>query len=302
MKRWICFAVAVSLVGAIFAPSQSAKADEQGWGIVMRGPESGIMYLYVTSEGFALVMKETGATFVSHAPDWRMVMYNDTTHVYYTEPLSNFSLTQDGQQAAKHTTQTARAEGTGTIAGLPVTKYLVTTTSEEYGTKDSQVWATTRIVAPEQLKRTFRKVFSIEMGTGVGFKGWPVKVTSTTRSGNPCIVYETLSAKQQMIHTGSFNYPASYRRVDSEMAVLLDEERQKKINSVLEDTSDLNDILNSATSSSSSRPAATGGRTPAQYRPAPNNNNYHPPRNLNTAPAATTKKDDFNDLLKTLGR
>src|SRR6185437_2940312 len=294
MKRWICFAVAVSLVGAIFAPSQPAKADEQGWGMVMRGPESGVMYLYVTSEGFALVMKQTGATFVSHAPDWRMVMYNDTSHVYYTEPLDNFNLTPDGQQAAKHTTQNSQVEGTTTMAGLPVTRYLVTTTSQEYGSKDSEVWATTSINAPEQLKRTFRKVFSVDMGSGLSFKGWPLKITSTSRTGHPYLVYETISAQRQMIHTASFTYPASYRRVDNEMAVLLDEDRAKKLNSVLDDTSDLNDILNSS-SSASSRPLATGARpAPVQYRPSPAN--YHPPRNLTTAPVPPpNKKDDsFN--------
>ena len=81
MKRWAWLATAALIV--ILAGSVSkASADEQGWGLTLHSPQAGYMYLYLTSEGFVLVVKETGANFVTHSPDWRMVIYNNQTRLY----------------------------------------------------------------------------------------------------------------------------------------------------------------------------------------------------------------------------
>src|ERR1700693_1856060 len=101
MKRWTWMLTAVA-VGCVFlGPVQSSPADEQGWGLMVKSPHVGILYLYITKEGFAIVIKETGAKFVTHAPEWRVVMYNDNSKVYYVERLSDLQVISKNGKSKK---------------------------------------------------------------------------------------------------------------------------------------------------------------------------------------------------------
>ena len=74
MKRWKSLVTAVVAAGFLLSPVQTSQADEPGWGLMVKSPHVGILYLYITNGGFAIVIKETGAKFVTHSPEWRVVM------------------------------------------------------------------------------------------------------------------------------------------------------------------------------------------------------------------------------------
>src|SRR5688572_22969730 len=99
MKRWTRLLTAALACGLLCAPPQAAQADEQGWGLALKSPHLGMLYLYVTTQGFALVYPKTGAKFVMHAPNWKVVMYNDKTKTYYVESMEDLKQYGKGKTA-----------------------------------------------------------------------------------------------------------------------------------------------------------------------------------------------------------
>lgn len=273
MKSWTWLWAICFVLSALWLPFQSVQADEQGWGLMIKSPHVGIVYLYITSEGFALVIKQTGAKFVTHAPDWRLVMYNDKTQVYYVERLSDLqTMTTSGkgkrtQQAMrKAAMQNARTGKTDTIAGLQATQYFINTYSQEGGARQAEVWITKQIRPPEQLHKTFEKLFGIDMSRGQFPDGLPLRIKLADDAGKRELVYDTMNCQKQVIHTASFTYPSTYKRVDNELAVLMDEKSRQKMESILDDSDDISTLLGSSTTTSKT-PARSAMSTGSNYRP-----------------------------------
>ncbi|HEY9792980.1 MAG TPA: hypothetical protein V6D22_21440 [Candidatus Obscuribacterales bacterium] len=273
MKRWNWLLAALAAGSFICTPMQTAQADEPGWGLMVKSPHVGILYLYITKDGFAIVIKETGAKFVTHSPEWRVVMYNDNSKVYYVERLSDLQViskngkTRKSAEMIKQAGGSVRVGRSETIGGLPATQYFINTVSPEGGTREAEIWITKSIVPPTQLHDTLRKIFNIDTRKSGIPEGLPLRVKMADEGGKRELIYDTVNAQKQTIHTASFSYPATYKRVDSELAVLMDEKSRKKMESILDDSDDLTSILGSADTanktSSKLSSSASGGRQSA---------------------------------------
>jgi hypothetical protein len=274
----VCMQLVALVMAACLStfPLQTAQAQEPGWGLLIKSPHVGIVYLYITNDGFALVVKETGAKFVTHAPDWKLVMYNDKTQVYYVERLQDLQNVTNSrgkkvsEVAKRATVQNAKAGKTEVIAGLPATQYLINTYSPDGGERQAEVWITKSITPPVQLHKTFEKIFNIDMSSGSFPKGMPLRIKVSDDAGKRDTLYDTLNCQHQMIHTASFSYPKNYKPVDSELAVLMDEKSRQKMESILDDSDDISTLLGSAGSSGTAGKGQGQGGT----RPLVNNAAY----------------------------
>lgn len=258
MKHWKSWTAAVAVFCLMLGPVPASQADEQGWGLMVKSPHVGVLFLYITKQGFAIVIKETGAKFVTHAPEWRVVMYNDNSKVYYVERLSDLQVISKNNKAKKTQEALSRATGnvkTGrseTIGGLPATQYFINTVSAEGGTREAEVWITKSIIPPAQLHDTLRKIFNIDIRKSGIPDGLPLRIKMADEGGKRELIYDTVNAQKQKIHTASFTYPPTYKRVDSELAVLMDEKSRKKMESILDDSDDLTSILGSSSNTTTS--------------------------------------------------
>jgi hypothetical protein len=280
MKRCNWLLAAVMAMALVIAPIQFAQADEQGWGLMIKSPHVGILYLYITNEGFAIVIKETGAKFVTHAPEWRVVMYNDKSQVYYVERLSDLQVLSKSPKGKKQQEMMRAASGrvrvgrSEVIGGLPATQYFINTISPEGGAREAEVWITRSIVPPAKLHETMQKLFNIDVRDKGIPEGLPIRVKMADEGGKREMIMDTINAQRQMIRTASFTYPTTYKKVDSELAVLMDEKSRKKMESILDDSDDLSSILGSSSSTpsrSNYQPAPTSAYRPASgtaQRPA----------------------------------
>jgi hypothetical protein len=178
------------------------------------------------------------------------------------------------------------------------------------------VWITHSIVPPQQLHDTLRKIFSID--TNKFPPGLPLRIKMADDAGKRELIYDTVNAQKQMIHTASFTYPPTYKRVDSELAVLMDEKSRKKMESILDDSDDLSSILGSTSTPSrssykSSYSSASGSQfgvrptTSNGYRPAAGSTPGAGTRSTATTSATTAKKDAqgggdwWTNMFRTLG-
>jgi hypothetical protein len=276
MKRWTGLLTAVVAGGLILTPLQSAKADEPGWGLALKSPHLGMLYLYVTTQGFALVYPKTGAKFVMHAPNWKVVMYNDKTKTYYVESmedLKQYGKSKTAQELKTHAKLNSTRKGqTLPIAQAKATQYFINASSNS-GPKQVEAWITNDIHPPDQLGLLLGKLFDVD--TSNFPKGLPLKVKIADDSGKKDTLYETLKIEPQVIKSASFTYPATYKHVNSELEVAVDEPSRKKMESILEDSDELTALLGSSSGKSSYGSRSTYGSSYAS-RPASNAYNNRP--------------------------
>lgn len=290
MKRWNSLLVAGLILGMLSNPL-AARADEQGHGMILNSPHAGMLYLYVTPNGIALVFPKTGAKIVLHSPDWKVVMYNDKSKVYYIESMEEVtnldtrSARRGRAQLARHASANSIRKGkTAPIANMNATQYLIHTMSDS-GPKLAETWITQDFTPPKQLIDLLGKLFRIE--TANFPKGMPLRVKLSDDAGKRDLIFDTLKCETQMIKSASFSYPAGYKRVDNEIAVLVDEKSRKKMESILEDSDELSSILGPST-----------GSRPSSYRPTASSSGYSQYSRPTYTPRATTsavKKPQSND-------
>lgn len=274
MKRWKWFLAATITSGLLLAPLQPSNADDPGHGLLIKSPHVGTLYLYITEKGFAIVIPKTGAKIVTHDPDWRLVMYNDKTKVYYVERMEEVqafvkkggTMAKQAQIARRTSMQHARKGLTQMIAGIPATQYFVNTYSSDGGAKQAEAWISSQLHPPKKLSEMLGKIFSLDTSNFPA--GMPMRVKLSDEAGKRELIFDTLTCQKQVIKSASFNYPASYKRVDNEIAVIVDEQSRKKMESILEDTDELNSILGPST--------------------ATRNTNYKPSYNSYSKPSTTT--------------
>lgn len=254
MRRWTWLLTAVAASGLVLNSLQPASAGtEAGWGLLLKSPHLGTLYLYVTAQGFALVYPKTGAKFVMHSPNWKVVMYNDKTRTYYVESLEDLKQYGKGK-TAQELKQHARLSGTkrgalGPIAGARATQYFINASSNS-GPKQVEAWITNDIHPPQQLGMLLGKLFDVD--TSNFPEGLPLRVKIADDSGKKDLLFETLKIDQQQINTASFSYPPAYKHVNSELEVAVDEQSRKKMESILEDSDELTSLLGSSGSSTKS--------------------------------------------------
>lgn len=269
MKLWNWLLSAGLILGMLINPMLAARADEAGHGMILQSPHAGTLYLYVTQNGIALVFPKTGAKIVLHSPQWKVVMYNDKSKVYYVESMEDVSqMDARGRRKGAMLSHRAQANSirkgkTALIAGMHATQYLIHTMSDS-GPKLAETWITTDFTPPKQLIDLLGKLFRID--TANFPKGMPLRVKLSDDAGKRDLIFETLKCESQMIKTASFSYPATYKRVDNEIAVLVDEQSRKKMESILEDSDELSSILGSSSSRSSSSYRGTSTYNTSSYR------------------------------------
>jgi hypothetical protein len=305
MKFWQGLLSAAMILGLLINPTTMARADEAGHGMILNSPHAGMLYLYVTQNGIALVFPKTGAKIVLHSPNWQVVMYNDKSKVYYVESMEEVSMldgksgrrTRGAQALARRASANSIRKGkTQVIAGKNATQYLIHTMSDS-GPKLAETWISTDINPPKQLIELLGKLFRID--TANFPKGMPLRVKLSDDAGKRDLIFDTLKCENQMIKTASFTYPTTYKRVDNEIAVLVDEKSRKKMESILEDSDELSSILGPSTSTR---------RATSTYRPSStysSSSTYRPPTSYAPRPAATQAKPAQNDwwgnIMNTLG-
>ena len=243
------------LVLTAFIGSQSyvmaSAPNVKGWCLLQDNPHTGQWNVYLSSAGMAAVNKKMGCTLVTKAPQWNVVMYNDKTKVYFLSPLSEWkgasikaSQGKTGKQQAYKAMLVEKKPKKlkdGTILGHKASQYL-TDNLASTGLKKVEFWVTPDVQAPPELKQVFSKIYGVGLSS---MSGLPLKVSYIDENGKRTPVFETKKIDPQIIPLQSFTYPASYKRVDSEIAVLMDEKGREAMASIMDDIGEGEDDVSS---------------------------------------------------------
>lgn len=226
--------------------SFAAGPNVKGWVLQQDNPHTGMWNVYLSSAGMAAVNKKMGCTLVTKAPQWNVVMYNDKTKVYFLSPLSEWKgatlknattkVGKEKQQAYKSMLVEKKPKKLkdGKILGHKASQYL-TDNLASTGLKKVEFWVTPDVQAPPELKQVFSKIYGVGLSS---MSGLPLRVSYIDENGKRTPVFTTTKIDSQQIPLSSFTYPSSYKRVDSEIAVLMDEKGREAMASIMDDIGD----------------------------------------------------------------
>ncbi|MBX9686856.1 MAG: hypothetical protein K2X27_09155 [Candidatus Obscuribacterales bacterium] len=241
-------------------PVLAAGPNIKGWVLQQDNPHTGQWSVYLSSAGMAAVNKKMGCTLVTKAPQWNVVMYNDKTKVYFLSPLSEWkgasikSATGSSKSASAASKQAAyksmlvekkpKKLKDDKILGHRASQYL-TDNLASTGLKKVEFWVTPDVQAPPELKQVFSKIYGVGL---TSMSGLPLKVSYIDENGKRTPVFTTTKIEDKAIPLSNFTYPSSYKRVDSEIAVLMDEKGREAMASIMDDIGDgqgddINDLL-----------------------------------------------------------
>lgn len=244
------------VLAAAVASQSSATAGipaAKGWYLTQENPHTGLWKVYLSGGGMAAVNEKMGCTLVTKAPQWNVVMYNDKTKVYFLSTLNDWKGASIKANSSKKSTQyksilvekKPKKLKDGTILGHKATQYL-TDNLASTGLKKVEFWMTPDVQAPPELKQIFSKIYGVGL---TSMSGLPLKVSYIDENGKRTPVFETQKIVEQTIPLQNFTYPASYKRVDSEIAVLMDEKGREAMASIMDDIGegeeDVNSLLDS---------------------------------------------------------
>lgn len=223
--------------------STSLGGSVKGWELLQDNPHTGEWHVFLSNAGMAAVNKKMGCTLVAKAPDWNIVMYNEKTKVYFLSPLNEWKGAQNSLKSSAKTRQAYSRATTSLIEKPPkklkdevilghktslyLTDNLVTT-----GLKKVEFSITPDIQVPVQLQQIFAKIYGVGL---TKLKGLPLKVSYIDENGKRSPVFDTRHIKEQMIPMQHFTYPKDFKRVDSEIAVLMDEKGREAMASIMDD-------------------------------------------------------------------
>ncbi len=250
--------------------SLAASPNVKGWVLEQDNPHTGMWNVYLSSAGMAAVNKKMGCTLVTKAPQWNVVMYNDKTKVYFLSPLSEWkgaslksgAAGKSGAKQAAYKSMIVEKKPKklkdGDILGHKASQYL-TDNLASTGLKKVEFWITPDVQAPNELKQVFSKIYGVGLSS---MSGLPLKVSYIDENGKRTPVFTTTKIEGKLIPLSNFTYPSSYKRVDSEIAVLMDEKGREAMASIMDDIGDgtgeddINSLLDSSGSGKSKSKAS----------------------------------------------
>lgn len=265
MKRWTNGLIAVAMM--VFSAQLPAMPQTQnGWAFLQKSEQVGTWRVYLTEAGLQAINDEMGVTIVTKAPQWNLAVYNSKTKVYYLSTVKDWQMHFQQNPKYKNRTkfvskQAARRGSQAVIAGMRATQYFVDAPING-GARQAEVWVASDVHIPAELSQLFEKMYGSSLGN---LGAMPLRFSYIDESGKKTMVMNTTLGRQEVIQMASFNYPTHFKRVDSELAVFVDEKDRKTMAGILDDLDDPDSQqeLNSLLGSSGSK--RTQYKTSPQY-------------------------------------
>jgi len=224
-------------MAAIALAAGGASAQERGWALTQRSEALGDQYIYVSPNGFKWQNPKSGANIVSTGPSWGVTMFNDKSRSMYQTTFREWQAqvqARTGGSAAQMQNSAWTKAGSGNIAGLRATKYVMQGGSQPLqagkrtlaSVQSATCWIADEIEIPPALAEMLAAAYGMPKT-----KYFPLRVTYSSNNGANKVALDTYHSKTCPIPGGFYGYPGGYAVASSQAEVLLDDETRQ----ILED-------------------------------------------------------------------
>lgn len=220
-----------------------ASSRETGWKFDQTSDFYGKQTAYLCNKGIRLSSEKMGITFVMTAPDWRVAAYNVKNKTCIDMPYSQWRKTFFGQKRRPGAaTGPIKKGGTALVGGLTACQYFgedIHRPSVKPGCKlkqagagnklyNTEFWVVPSIKPPLPLTELLTEAVAMPNGMGM-----PVRLIQFNSNGRTLVSLETKKCERISIDPAIFSIPKGCKRVKDEMMLLLNEDSDSDLASLL---------------------------------------------------------------------
>lgn len=231
----------VVLFSALLIHSMSdCFAQEHGWVLTQKSLTFGDQYLYISPSGFKCVNPKAGIAFVTRAPNWDVIIFNDRTKVYYATTFDQWKRQLAGRMTNERNQVMSQGNWnrgqTGSIAGLRATQFVMAGTNRGLQhianrkgrqhlsqVSSASYWVSEDIQVPPRLAEMLANIYGLPTTVSV-----PLRLQYATGQGNR-LALDTYRSQSCPIPITYYNSPSNYKAVQSDVEVMADEETKQMI-------------------------------------------------------------------------
>jgi hypothetical protein len=213
-KQVLIILTAAALSWAV--PANAASADAPGWVFHQDGSYIGKQDLYVTAAG--AVLKTSLATFIIKPKTGTIVAYNAKNKTFVEMPTSEWKKTFAGYFAVTPGSEVQKGSGKSTLSGLSVQQYKVIAHDRRKPYETDEVWSAMTSSIPADVVKAIADFVDLPKDLGL-----PVKIIRAKHTDTPVKVLDTFKIERVTVAGSLFKVPAGYRKVHTEVEVLLEE-------------------------------------------------------------------------------
>jgi hypothetical protein len=217
-----------------------AFADDSGWVLTQKSAQFGDQYLYVTKNGLKCYNPRAGFAFVSHAPDWNVIFYNEKTRVYYQTTMDKWKAEMRSRGFGTDMQDRNWTKGgSSNICGLHAVEHKMTVSNTlRLGKRattqisGATYWTCEDISVPPQLSSLLSTVYGLPTTQYI-----PLRVLAVEQGKNKQLL-DTYRSQQSAIPVSYFSCPSGLTPVKSDAEVMMNDEQKQILNDMARDLDD----------------------------------------------------------------
>lgn len=213
---------------SVFCAKDKAQSGEMAWLLNQTNPSSPYsksQTVILSKRGVKVLGPEV--RLIIPAPQFKISVFNDSTRQYYDASPESW-MKKYGARPLKQTGKYIRKTGKGKVAGIEADIYALCI--KEYGKERilRLFWTTSKLRYPQRLQDILLALCGLPKGYGV-----PLKVVRIFPDRTQEAIVNTLFAKTVPLKSDTYTLPKNYKRVESELALLMDFGKETELESHL---------------------------------------------------------------------
>lgn len=226
---------AILAVSAVSLPVVGKEKSKDCWVLTQLNPNSPYSHsqvVLIAPEGVQISASDV--KFYMPAPNYDIAIYNTSTQSYYAAPLKEW-LSKYGASPFSKTGKYMQKGGTGKISGLNADQYFMMHGKGKQARKLREVWSTTSLGTDKRVAEILQHMCGLPEGS---VDGVPLRIIRFTDRGREELFVNTLSVKHLTTPKNAFKQPAGYKKVKSQLELMINYGKDSELKDLLEGTTD----------------------------------------------------------------
>lgn len=214
--------VAASKQAAVSPADSPGTSKQTGLLLDVKSDYFGNSLMKVSKDGIRIDSKKLGITIVSHAPNWSVIAFNEHSKSFYEATLEDWKKRVSSRSGIKQGKQEIKQTGTAKIKGQNVRVYRwIDERTKSLKRPDKIVVTDLYAMQSKLVPKQAAAVISSASDLPPDF-GLPMRITRSQKGKETATILDTLNCKEGLIAKADFYQPKGFKRVSSEVALLMD--------------------------------------------------------------------------------
>lgn len=232
MKRFAYGMFVVSALEiALAQPVFSKPNDKDCWLLTQTNPNSPYSHSQlVLIAPQAVNISADDVKMFMVAPDYKVSIYNTTSHEYYQAPAKEW-MKKYGAHPFSQTGKYITKGISGKVGSIPANQYFMMHGEKEKAQKQREIWTTEAIDTNPNVKEALRHMCGLPEGSVTGV---PLRVVRLIGRDHKEVLLNTSAVKRIPAPKNAFLEPTGYKKVKSEVQLMMNYGKNSDLKDLLE--------------------------------------------------------------------